>query len=245
GYISLEVSPELANDTAGTLTEARRLFKTLSRPNVMIKVPATPAGIPAIEVLISEGINVNVTLIFSIEQYRAVALAYLAGLEKFAQKKGDLSKVSSVASFFVSRVDTALDPILAGQGHTELQARSPLQRQSCLRAFHRIIFWRTLAETTRTGRVSAASVVGNTGTKNPLYSTRLYVDSLIGANTVNTVPPETVDRFSGSWQVEDTSSADSRKPRQISNNFHGARSGPEKLSPINCWMTPFRLFPAL
>lgn len=205
GYISLEVSPELANDTAGTLIEARRLFKTLARPNVMIKVPATPAGIPAIEALTSEGINVNVTLIFSIEQYRAVALAYLAGLEKFAQKKGDLSKVSSVASFFVSRVDTAFDPILAGQGHTELQGKIAIANARVAYGIFTELFsgerWQRLLEQ---GAYPQRPLWASTGTKNPLYSSTLYVDNLIGENTVNTVPPETLISFLDHGRVEET-----------------------------------------
>ncbi len=112
GYVSLEVSPTLAHDTRGTIADARRLFALLDRPNVMIKVPATPAGIPAIETLIGEGINVNVTLMFSLAHYDAVAEAYIAGLEKLAAAGGDLSRVASVASFFVSRVDTAVDRAL-------------------------------------------------------------------------------------------------------------------------------------
>ncbi len=109
GYVSLEVSPTLAHDTEGTIAAARRLFAALDRPNVMIKVPATPAGIPAIETLISEGININVTLVFSLEHYEDVSDAYLAGLEKLAARGGDVSRVASVASFFISRVDTAVD----------------------------------------------------------------------------------------------------------------------------------------
>ena len=205
GFISLEVNPALANDTTGTLTEARRLFKTLSRPNVMIKVPATPAGIPAIEALISEGINVNVTLIFSVEQYRAVALAYLAGLEKFVQAGSDPSKVSSVASFFVSRVDTALDPILTGQGHTELQGKIAIANARAAYGLFTELFsgerWLKLQEQ---GAYPQRPLWASTGTKNPLYSNTLYVDNLIGANTVNTVPPETLIAFLDHGRVEET-----------------------------------------
>ncbi|MBI3163290.1 MAG: bifunctional transaldolase/phosoglucose isomerase [Chloroflexi bacterium] len=205
GFISLEVNPALANDTAGTLTEARRLFKILSRPNVMIKVPATPAGISAIEALISEGINVNVTLIFSIEQYREVALAYLAGLEKFAQAGGDPSRVSSVASFFVSRVDAALDPILAGQGHTELQGKIAIANARAAYGLFTELFsgerWQKLQEL---GAYAQRPLWASTGTKNPLYSNTLYLDNLIGADTVNTVPPETLIAFLDHGRVEET-----------------------------------------
>jgi transaldolase/glucose-6-phosphate isomerase len=205
GFISLEVSPALANDTAGTLSEARRLFKTLARPNVMIKIPATPAGIPAIETLISEGINVNVTLIFSIVQYREVALAYLAGLEEFAQNGGDLSRVSSVASFFVSRVDTALDPILAQKGHAELQGKIAIANARVAYGLFQELFsggrWQKLQEL---GAYPQRPLWASTGTKNPLYSNTLYVDSLIGANTVNTIPPETLIAFLDHGRVQET-----------------------------------------
>lgn len=205
GFISLEVNPALANDTAGTLEEARRLFKTLARPNVMIKVPATPAGIPVIETLISEGINVNVTLIFSVEQYREVALAYLAGLEKFTQEGGDPSKVSSVASFFVSRVDTALDPILAQRGHAELQGKIALANARAAYGLFLELFsgerWQKLQEQ---GAYPQRPLWASTGTKNPLYTNTLYVDNLIGENTVNTVPPETLIAFLDHGKVEET-----------------------------------------
>ena len=205
GYISLEVNPALANDAAGTLTEARRLFKTLSLPNVMIKVPATPAGISAIGSLISEGINVNGTLIFSVEQYRTVALAYLSGLEKFAQKGGDLSKVSSVASFFVSRVDTALDPILAGQGHSELQGKIAVANARVAYGLFTGSFsgerWQKLQEQ---GAHPQRLLWASTGTKNPLYSSTLYVDNLIGKNTVNTVPLDTLIAFLDHGRVHET-----------------------------------------
>jgi transaldolase/glucose-6-phosphate isomerase len=205
GFISLEVNPALANNTAGTLAEARRLFKTLSRPNVMIKVPATPAGIPVVESLISEGINVNVTLIFSIEQYRAVALAYQSGLEKFAQKKGDLSKVSSVASFFVSRVDTALDPILAQQGHSELQGKIAIANARAAYGLFMELFsgerWKRLQEQ---GAYPQRPLWASTGTKNPLYSNTRYVANLIGENTVNTVPLDTLIAFLDHGKVNET-----------------------------------------
>jgi len=127
GYVSLEVSPTLAHDTEGTIAEARRLFTALGRPNVMIKVPATPAGIPAIETLIGEGININVTLMFSLAHYDAVAEAYISGLEKLDASGGDVSRVASVASFFVSRVDTAVDRALEAIGGTGQRQGLPLR----------------------------------------------------------------------------------------------------------------------
>ena len=220
GYVSLEVSPTLAYDTAGTVEEARRLFAALDRPNVMIKVPATPAGIPAIETLIGEGINVNVTLIFSLAQYEAVAEATIAGLEKLATGGGDVGQVASVASFFVSRVDVAVDRALeeadnadAGRrrpgsgritdirrqhpiGEAALQGKIAIANSKVAYARFREIFcgerWERLArQGARVQRVLWAS----TSTKNPLYPDTLYVDGLIGPDTVNTVPPATLNAF--------------------------------------------------
>ncbi|HEV57006.1 MAG TPA: bifunctional transaldolase/phosoglucose isomerase, partial [Phycisphaerales bacterium] len=196
GYVSLEVSPTLAHDTEGTIAEARRLYAALNRPNVMIKVPATPAGIPAIEMLISEGINVNVTLMFSVDHYNAVAEAYLAGLEKLAAAGGDLSSVASVASFFVSRVDTAVDRALEAVGNEELLGQIAIANAKVAYARFQETFdgprWKELAaQGARVQRPLWAS----TGAKNPLYPDTLYVDALIGPNTVNTVPPATLDAF--------------------------------------------------
>jgi len=198
GYVSLEVNPALAHDTAGTVAEARRLFAMLDRLNVMIKVPATCAGIPAIETLIGKGINVNVTLIFSLAQYESVAQAYLAGLEKLSMADGDLSTVASVASFFVSRVDSAVDSALSETGDvgTSLQGKIAIANAKMAYARFREIFtgdrWDCLAaQGARVQRPLWAS----TSTKNPLYPDTLYVDNLIGAHTVNTVPPATLNFF--------------------------------------------------
>lgn len=196
GYISLEVSPTLAHDTAGTIADARRLFAALNRPNVMIKVPATPAGIPAIETLIGEGINVNVTLIFSLAHYEAVAEAYLTGLEKLAANGGNLSKVASVASFFISRVDTAVDDRLAGLGNTDLQGKIGIANAKVAYGRFQQIFsgsrWAALAE--KGARVQRP-LWASTGAKNPTYPDTLYVDQLIGRDSVNTVPPATLIAF--------------------------------------------------
>jgi transaldolase/glucose-6-phosphate isomerase len=206
GYVSLEVSPSLARDTQGTLAEARRLFAALGRPNVMIKVPATREGIPAVELLIGEGINVNVTLIFSLTQYEAVAEVYLAGLEKLAAAGGDLSKVGSVASFFISRVDTAVDRALEGTRDVSgLQGKIAIASAKVAYARFREIFsgerWKSLVH--RGARVQRP-LWASTGTKNPLYPDTLYVDSLIGADTVNTVPPATLQAFLEHGQVAPT-----------------------------------------
>jgi len=192
GYVSLEVSPRLAHDTAGTVAEARRLWREVARPNLMIKVPATPAGLPAIELLISQDMNVNVTLLFARGMYEQVAGRYLAGLERRASEGGDLGRIASVASFFVSRIDAAVDPLLpAGlQGKTAI-ANAKLAYASYTRIFAGAR-WEALAEKgARPQRLLWAS----TSTKNPAYRDVLYVEELIGSNTVNTLPPATLDAF--------------------------------------------------
>ncbi|GAB4273842.1 MAG: hypothetical protein Kow0092_29180 [Deferrisomatales bacterium] len=196
GYVSLEVSPHLAHDTQGTVEEARRLFAAVDRPNLMIKVPATPAGVPAVEALIAQGVNVNVTLIFSVAQYEAVAMAYQRGLEALRDRGGDLSRVASVASFFVSRVDTAVDPRLEAAGAADLLGKVANDNAKLAYARFRELCrgprWEALA---RAGARVQRPLWASTGTKNPAYSDTLYVDSLIGPDTVNTVPPATLEAF--------------------------------------------------
>ena len=207
GYVSLEVSPYLARDTQGTLVEARRLWKAVARENLMIKVPGTAEGIPAFQQLISEGININVTLLFAQEVYARVAEAYIAGLEQLAARGGDVSRIGSVASFFISRIDNSIDAIVAARLKTAKSAQEQEQLKSLLGkvavangkqtyASYRKIFsgprWQALAtKGAHTQRVLWAS----TSTKNPNYSDVLYVDELIGADTVNTIPPATFDAF--------------------------------------------------
>src|SRR5690606_11100502 len=176
GFVSLEVNPKLANDTQGTIAEARRYVKQLDRPNLMIKLPATKEGIPAIEQLISEGINVNITLMFSMDHYEAVAEAYIRGLERLAEQGGDLSKVASVASFFVSRVDTKIDPMLEKAGANELTgkiaiANSKLVYQRFKELFSGERWERLAAKGARVQRPLWAS----TSTKNPSLPDTLYV----------------------------------------------------------------------
>ncbi len=196
GYVSLEVSPLLANDTTRTISEAKRLFAMLDRPNVMIKIPATPAGMPAVTAAIAAGVNVNVTLIFSLAHYEAVAEAYISGLEQLAASGGDLRKVASVASFFVSRVDTKVDKALEAKGASDLLGTIANANAKLAYARFKQIFagerWKRLAvQGARVQRPLWAS----TGTKNPNYSDTLYVDNLIGPDTVNTVPPATLSAF--------------------------------------------------
>ena len=209
GYVSLEVNPALAHDTGATIAEARRLFASLERPNVLIKVPATPAGIPAIEALIGEGVNINVTLIFSLEQYEAVATAYIAGLEKLALAGGDVGRVASVASFFISRVDTAVDKALEEIGNTEIQGKIAIDNARIAYSRFREIFsserWKKLA--TGTARVQRP-LWASTSSKNPAYPDTLYVDNLIGPDTVNTLPPATLDDFLDHGKVATTVETD-------------------------------------
>lgn len=196
GFVSLEVSPTLAHDTAGTIADAKRLFAAVDRPNLMIKIPATPEGIPAVKAVISAGINVNVTLIFSLAQYEATAEAYLAGLEALKTNGGELAKVASVASFFVSRVDTAVDEQLATLGRTDFQGHAAVDNARLAYLRFRQIFsgdrWYKLEQS---GARVQRPLWASTGTKNPAYPDTLYVDSLIGPDTVNTVPPDTLDAF--------------------------------------------------
>src|ERR1700716_451069 len=207
GFVSLEVSPYLALDTKATIVEAERLWKDVKRKNLMVKVPATPEGLPAIKHLIGEGISINITLLFSQEVYAAVAEAYIAGLEKYVAEGGDPSHVASVASFFVSRIDTAVDKQLddkiarandpgekerlsALKGKVAI-ANAKMAYQDYKRLFAGPCWDKLAAKGAKPQRLLWAS----TGTKNKDYSDVLYVEELIGPNTVNTVPPATLDAF--------------------------------------------------
>ena len=207
GYVSLEVSPYLARDTKGSLEEARRLWKAVGRENIMIKIPGTAEGLPAIQQALSEGININITLLFAQEVYVKVAEAYIAGLEQFAKNGGDVSRMASVASFFISRIDSAVDAII----DAKLKASKDALEQELLKSIqgkvaiangkqtyekYQEIFgtdrWKALAaKGAQTHRVLWAS----TSTKNPAYRDVLYVEELIGPDTVDTIPPATLDAF--------------------------------------------------
>jgi transaldolase len=205
GYVSLEVNPHLARDTAGTISEARQLWAAVNRPNIMIKVPGTPEGLTAITTLIGEGINVNVTLLFGLPRYEKVAEAYIAGLEERLSKGHSLMRVASVASFFLSRIDVLLDPILekmmatggpqaaaAKDLHGEVAIASAKQAYVIYkRVFSTERFKALIIKGARPQRVLWAS----TSTKNPDYSDVKYVEPLIGPETVNTVPPETLEAY--------------------------------------------------
>jgi len=212
GYVSLEVSPKLANETQRTLEEARRLWAKVDRANVMIKVPATPAGIPAIEQLISEGINVNVTLMFSMEHYVRVAEAYVRGLQARAQNGQPLT-VASVASFFVSRVDSLIDQQLeerlsrATNANEEQEVESLLGKTAIANSrlvyqkFKEIFGRRAFLDLKDKGARVQRPLWASTSTKNPKYRDVLYAEELIGPDTVDTMPPATIDAFRDHGQV--------------------------------------------
>ena len=194
GYVSIEVNPELAHDLEGTLAEARRLWGAINRPNLFIKVPATAVGVEAIRQLISEGVNINATLMFSLADYDAVALAYIEGLELRAAAGEPLDHVASVASVFVSRIDTVADKALAAAGNAELQGKIAVANAKLAYARFKELFrgerWAALAE--KGARVQRP-LWASTGTKNPAYSDVLYVQTLIGPHTVNTMPLKTIE----------------------------------------------------
>ncbi|HWF90676.1 MAG TPA: transaldolase [Terriglobales bacterium] len=207
GYVSIEVSPYLARDTQGTISEARALWKAVGRENVMVKVPGTAEGVPAFQQLISEGININVTLLFAQDMYQQIAEAYIVGLEQLAMQGGNVAKMASVASFFISRIDTSADTIIAArlkaskdakeqeqlkslQGKVAI-ANGKLAYQRYLKIFSSDRWKKLAAQGAQTQRVLWAS----TGTKNPAYSDVMYVEELIGQDTVNTLPVATLDAF--------------------------------------------------
>ena len=220
GYVSLEVSPLLAHKTQETIDEARRLWKAVNRENVMIKVPGTAEGLPAIRQLIGEGININVTLLFAQEVYEKVAEAYIDGLEDLAKRSGNLKKMASVASFFISRIDTLVDSLL----DDKLKTTTDAQQQALLKnlkgkvaiangkltyqLYQRIFSgprWEALAaKGAQTQRVLWAS----TSTKNPAYRDVMYVEELIGPDTVDTMPPATIDAFRDHGKVRNSLTED-------------------------------------
>ena len=194
GFVSLEVPPTLADETESTQAQGLELFRAVERKNVMIKIPGTVAGVAATEASVAAGININVTLLFSIEQYERVAEAYIAGLEQFAASGGDPGTVASVASFFVSRVDTAVDALLPER--SPLRGRIAIDNARLAYQRCRELFsgdrWAALASS---GARIQRPLWASTGTKNEAYPDTLYVDELIGADTVNTVPPATLDAY--------------------------------------------------
>jgi transaldolase len=195
GYVSFEVDPNLAHDTEGTIEEAKRLHGLIDKPNVFIKIPATKEGLPAIEETIAAGIPVNVTLIFSLERHREVAEAYVRGLQRLADSGGDLSKLASVASFFVSRVDTEGDKRLDEiGGHDELKGKLAVANAKLAYQTYKEVFsgerWQALEAK---GASSQRCLWASTSTKNPDYPDTIYVEELVGPETVNTMPRELIE----------------------------------------------------
>ena len=204
GFVSIEVSPGVARDTDGSVNEARRLWKAVDRPNVMIKIPGTREGWPAIERCLREGININITLLFSVEHYQQVAEAYMRALEGRVAAGQSIDRISSVASFFVSRVDTEVDRRIQAKGGSLLSLQGKVAIAGARLAYARFVKmtrsarWRALeAKGAQRQRLLWASV----GTKNPEYSDVMYVESLIGDDTVATIPPDTLTRFENHGRV--------------------------------------------
>jgi len=207
GYVSLEVSPDLAHDTQGTIAEVRRFWKMVDRPNLLVKIPATPEGIPAIQQALTEGININITLIFSIEAYKAVTEAYLNALEDRNASGKDISHMASVASFFVSRVDTLVDKLLedkikATSDSAEQQRLKALEGKAAIanarlvyQEFKRIFNTPRFESLKHSGAHVQRPLWASTSTKNPAYRDVLYAEELIGPNTVDTMPLETIENF--------------------------------------------------
>src|SRR6266851_4776729 len=235
GYVSLEVSPLLALKTQETIDEARRLWKTVNRENVMIKIPGTAEGLPAIRQAIGEGININVTLLFSQEVYEKVAEAYIAGLEDLSKRGGNLKTIASVASFFISRIDSLVDSIIddklkaVSNGQQEAMLKSLLGKVAIANGkltylrYQRLFSgprWQALAaQGAQTQRVLWAS----TSTKNPAYRDVMYVEELIGPDTVNTMPPATIDAFRDHGRVRNSLTEDVAGAQNVMDNL--ARTG--------------------
>jgi transaldolase len=207
GFVSLEVAPNLAHNTEGTIEEARRFWKTVDRPNLMIKVPGTAAGVPAIETLLSEGINVNVTLLFAIEAYEAVAWAYVRGLERRVAEGKPVDRIASVASFFVSRVDVLIDPLLDKKAAAETDAAKKAKIEGlrgkaaianarlAYQSFKAIFGDQRFKDLQAHGARVQRPLWASTSVKNPAYSDLLYADALIGPDTVDTMPRDTLEAF--------------------------------------------------
>ncbi len=217
GFASIEVEPDLGDDTERTVARARDLWAKLDRPNVFIKIPATEAGIPAVEAAIAEGINVNVTLMFSVEVYERIARAYIAGLRRAQEAGHDISRIASVASFFVSRVDTKIDKQLGEldtRGALEARGRAAIANAKLAYESFGRIFGDEFADLQDAGARVQRCLWASTSTKNPDYRDVLYVEELIGPQTVNTMPLETIEAFLDHGRLERTLDRDVDGARQ-------------------------------
>jgi transaldolase len=213
GYVSLEVSPRLAHDTEATIVDARRYFRAVDRPNVFIKIPGSPAGVPAVEQCLYEGINVNITLLFSVESYEAVAKAYVRALERRAAEGKPLGNVASVASFFLSRIDTLVDQLLghrtgirsAGPRAEDLLGKAAVANAKlAYQSFKGLFSGKGWAELEKKGARVQRVLWASTSTKDPRYNDVYYVEPLIGSHTVNTMPEQTVAAFADHGKVAPT-----------------------------------------
>ena len=219
GFVSIEVEPDLADDSEGTLERARHLFGRVSRPNAFVKIPATPAGLPAIEDAIAEGININITLMFSVDVYRDVARAYINGLRRRLDRGEDVSRIASVASFFVSRVDTKVDKALDALGTDAaraLRGRAAIANAKLAYAAYQEIFeGPEFADLRDAGARVQRCLWASTSTKNPGYRDVLYVEELIGPQTVDTMPLETIEAFNDHGRLERTLDEDVDRAREL------------------------------
>ena len=224
GWVSLEVDPNLAHETQGTIDEAKRLSKLVDKPNLFVKIPATKEGLPAIEEAIASGIPINVTLIFSLERHREVAEAYIRGVKRLVESGGDASKIASVASFFVSRVDTEADKRLDEiGGHDELKGKLAIANARLAYQTYKELFsgseWEALAAK---GASPQRCLWASTSTKNPDYRDVLYCEELIGPDTVNTMPRETIEAFQDHGEVADTIEKDVDGARKLLEDLKAA-----------------------
>jgi transaldolase len=224
GWVSLEVDPNLAHDTQGTIDEAKHLKQLVDKPNLFVKIPATPEGIPAIEECIAAGIPINVTLIFSLQRHREVAEAYIRGLKRLVDGGGDPTNVASVASFFVSRVDTEADKRLDEiGGHDELKGKLAIANAKLAYVTYQELFsgpeWEALEAK---GATKQRCLWASTSTKNPEYRDVIYVEELVGPETVNTMPPKTVDAVEDHGEIRDSLTEDVDGARQTLQAFADA-----------------------
>jgi transaldolase len=224
GWVSLEVDPNLAHDAQATIDEAKRLSELVDKPNLLVKIPATPEGLPAIEETIAAGIPVNVTLIFSLERHREVAQAYIRGLQRFVDAGGDPSKIASVASFFVSRVDTEADKRLDQVGgHDELKGTLAIANAKLAYVTYQEVFsgpeWEALAAK---GATAQRCLWASTSTKNPEYRDVIYVEELVGRETVNTMPLQTVEAVLDHGEIRESLTEDVDGARKILQAFADA-----------------------
>ena len=223
GYVSIEVDPNLAADTYGSIAQATHFHETIARPNLLVKIPATDAGVPAIEEMTARGYSINVTLIFSLDRHRQVAEAYLRGLERLIAVDGDPARVHSVASFFVSRVDSETDRRLAAHGRDDLRGRLAIANAKLAYQQYKELFsgarWQALAAR---GATKQRCLWASTSTKDPSYRDTLYVDELIGPETITTMPEETIAAFQDHGRVESRLETELEAAQQLFRELYAA-----------------------